>query len=301
MQVIPLGTGSATPMLDRHPSCVAVKINSEVILFDCGECAQWQMLKYQIKPFKIHHIFISHLHGDHYLGLIGLMCTLNSLQRTQPLHVYAPPGLKEIISLQLYYQNTFLQYPLHIHELSCHALTRLFANEHYQVYAFPMQHRVITHGFLLKTQPGERKIFMDKLPGNVSLHHIHTLKKAQNVLNEKGQVKYAFEDYTTAPPPVKRFAYCSDTCFDENLIPFIEDVDLLYHEATFLHEKLARATETFHTTAKQAAQLARKANVKKLLIGHFSARYKDITPLLKEAQAEFAHTEYAQEGVVYQI
>lgn len=297
-----LGAGSATPALGRYPSAFALETKSETFLIDCGEGTQWRMLECNVKHAKINHIFISHLHGDHFLGLVGLVCTMNSLSRKQPLHIYAPVGLKEILSTQFRHQETRIEYDLHIHELAeGNSLVQILETKWLTVSTFPLSHRVPTFGFLFKEKERLRNIIKHQLPENILLQHIHQLKLGNDVYDESGKLLYSSQEYTTPAPKSLSFAYCSDTCFFEPIIAHVSKVDLLYHEATFLQDKEDRAKETFHSTAMQAATIARMAQVKKLLIGHYSARYKETEPFLIEAKAEFQNTELAHTGSVVEI
>jgi len=292
-----LGTGSATPMLGRYPSAFALHLESETFLIDCGEGTQWRMLEYGIKHSKINQIFISHLHGDHYLGLVGLLSTMNSLGRKHELHIFAPAGLKEIVSLQFKYQDTRLDYNLVIHEIFVETLTQIAENKVITISAFPLVHRVPTFGFIFKEKPKLRNIIKWKLPENTLLQYLHLLKQGEDVIGENGEILYRADEYTLPEAPAKTFAYCSDTAFSESLIPFIENADLLYHEATFLEDKIARAAETCHSTAIQAANIATMAGVKKLVIGHFSSRYKSIEPFIFEAATAYPNVVLAEGGL----
>lgn len=296
-----LGAGSATPSLGRYPSAFTLNLENEVFLIDCGEGTQWRMLEYGVKHAKINHIFISHLHGDHFLGLVGLISTMNSLGRKQLLTVYAPPGLKEIILVQFKYQETRLDFELNIIEVSGSNLALLFENKYVEIYAFPLFHRISTFGFLFKEKQKLRSIIKSKLPEQILLHEIQLLKLGENVNDESGKIKYNADEFTVLAELPKSFAYCSDTAYSEKLIPFISKVDLLYHETTFLEEKKIRAAETFHSTAIQAATLAKKANVKQMVIGHFSARYKDLRPFYEEAISVFDKIIMAEGGLEVSI
>ncbi|MFN0049614.1 MAG: ribonuclease Z [Cytophagales bacterium] len=292
-----LGAGSATPVLGRYPSAFALTLENETFLIDCGEGTQWRMLEYGVKHSKINQIFISHLHGDHFLGLVGLISTLNSLGRKQELTVFAPIGLKEILSVQFKYQGTRLEYGLIINELDANTIIRIAENKKIEIFAFPLVHRIETYGFLFKEKPKERNLIRGKLPENILLLHIHTLKNGLDVIDENGNIIYKADEFTLPLEKGKSFAYCSDTAYSETLLPFIADVDLLYHETTFLEEKEQRATETYHSTAMQAATIAQKANVKQMVIGHFSSRYKDVEPFLSESTSIFPNITLAYGGL----
>jgi ribonuclease Z len=297
MKITILGSGSATPMLDRKPTSIVVENQSDIFLIDCGEGTQWQMISYGIKQSKINHIFISHLHGDHFLGLIGLISTFHSYNRNTPLHIYAPIGLKEIITLQFKYQQTSLEYELYIHEINVETKTLILETKKSKVFAYPLKHRIPTFGYEIAQIPQPYNIIKEKLPSNIKLAHIQMLKLGQDVYDEQGKILYKVNEYTKAPLPVKRFAFCSDTIFDASIVPYIEGVDLLYHESTFLEENKDRAAVTFHSTAIQAGTIAKQSSAKKLVIGHFSARYKDIEPFLLEAKTVFENTILAKDGL----
>ncbi len=292
-----LGAGSATPIVGRYPSAFALILESETFLIDCGEGTQWRMIEHGIKHSKINHIFISHLHGDHFLGLVGLISTMNSLARKHDLHLYAPAGLKEIISIQFKYQDTRLDFNLHIHEIFTQTITLIAENKWIDIFAFPLVHRVVTHGFLFREKPKLKNIVKGNLPENMLLQHIHLLKQGLDVVDENGQIIYKASEYTLPEEASKTFAYCSDTAYSETLIPYIHNADLLYHEATFLEDKLTRASETCHSTAIQAATLAAKSEVKKLVIGHFSSRYKNIDLFYAEAKAQYPGVILAEGGL----
>jgi len=296
-----LGSSSAVPAFDRHQSAQLFTLHNNSFLIDCGEGTQQQMARFKAKPSKLKRIFISHLHGDHYLGLVGLLSSLHLMHRMAPLELYGPPGLAEILTLQFKHSATTLRYPLHFHALSPDSPERIVDDEYITVDTIPLEHRVPTTGFLFTEKPKPYSIRKDiPLPKLTRLQAL-ALKRGQDVYNEQGQVLLRHQDYTRPPKPQRSYAYCSDTRLTHRILPQIQGIDLLYHEATFLHADAQRAAQTFHTTALQAAQLAQKAGVKRLLLGHFSIRYKDLSPLLKEAQTVFANTALAQEGVLFEV
>ena len=301
MNIRILGSGSATPFLGRYQSSILVEHHHQLYLLDCGEGMQMQMLRYEVKFSKLNHIFISHLHGDHYLGLIGLLSSLHSWGRTNDLYLFGPPGLKEILTIQFKYQETSLNYKIVFHAIEKDKKYTIVDNKDITISTIPLKHRLQTSGFLFNEKRGLQNIIKSALPENVLLQHIHLLKSGEDVLNEDGSILYRNVDYTLPIEKVHTFAYCTDTIFDEELIEIVKDADLLYHEATFLEEKAERAKLTFHSTARQAATIALKANVKQLVIGHYSARYKDISPFLKEAQEVFQNTYLSEEGKVFSL
>ena len=260
-----------------------------------------QLNRFKIKAHKINHILISHLHGDHYLGLMGLLSTLHLQGRTHEMHLYGPEALKEIIDIQLLHSQTELRYELLFHAIPATESTLLFETENMSVSTIILNHRIACTGFLFKetNKPFhliKEKIGIDKVP----VEAFHNLKKGLDFTAADGQ-NFTFSDYTNPPSDALSYAFCSDTCFDKEVIRSVMNVSLLYHEATFLDEMVDRATETFHSTAKQAGIVAREAEVKKLIIGHFSARYRDLNPLLEEARAEFEETRLAIEGQQFLI
>ncbi len=296
-----LGSSSATPAYNRNPSAQLLNLNEKFYLIDCGEATQNQLNKFRIKSSRIDYIFISHLHGDHYLGLVGLLSTMHLHGRTKEIHIYGPPELKEIIDLQLKVSETVLRYQIEFHSTHTEYSEKIFESNDLVVETIVLNHRIPTTGFVFREKPKKRKINSAKMEEyDVPLEYIPLLKNGIDYSDKYGNT-IANHELTFDPSPSKSYAYCSDTLYNENFIEQIEGVDMLYHEATFLHELIDRAVETFHTTALQAGALAKKANVKRLMIGHFSARYKELDQLLAEAQSEFNNTVLALEGEKYII
>lgn len=296
-QLTILGTGSATPVLNRNPTAHYLQIEQDGYLIDCGEGTQNQLLRYKLRPTRLKYIFITHLHGDHYFGLIGLLSTLNMHRRTDDLWIFGPKGLAEIITIQLKYSEGWLNFKIHFIETDTEKTYQLFENDYVTVTTIPLIHRVPCCGFLIREKTQKRKIIKNKLPLDLRIEDLRTLKNGGDIWDENGKVKYKNSDFTTAASKSLSYAYCSDSLYHEPIVEIIKNVDLLYHEATFLHDLLPRATQTCHTTAKQAGQIAKLANVGKLMIGHFSSRYKEVTPMLIEAQLEFSETILAEEGL----
>ncbi len=291
-----LGSSSATPIYQRHPTAQVINFHERFFLVDCGEGTLIQMNRYKIKFHRINHIFISHLHGDHYLGLLGLISTMHLQGRVSTLHIYGPRDLQEIIDIQLKYSETLLRYPVEFHAVDPGNSTVLFEDDDIRVETIILSHRIPCTGFLFSEKPRQRKLKKDKL----SLYKIpvtayNDLKAGHDFVDEEGKI-IPNSTLTTDPRKPRRYAFCSDTIFDERLVGIVKGVDLLYHEATFLSDKADRAKETFHSTAEQAGLIAKKAGVKRLIIGHFSARYKNLYPLLEEAKAVFPETTLALEG-----
>jgi ribonuclease Z len=251
-----LGSSSATPAHNRNLSAHLLNANERFFLIDCGEGTQFQLRKYHLSAQRIKHILISHLHGDHYFGLIGLLNTMHLHGRTEELHLYAPPMLKEIIDIQLDAAQTRLLFPVVFHPLNHSGYDLLYEAERLSVHSFPLKHSIPTCGFVFREKNPPRKV---QVP--------------------------------------RSYAYCSDTGYSEQIIPFISGVSLLYHEATFMQNMAGAAADKLHATAIEAATIAGKAQVKKLIIGHFSARYEDVAPLLAEARSVFPETYAAEEGI----
>jgi len=290
-----LGSNSATPVYNRHQSSQLVTIENENFLIDCGEATQHQLLKYKFRFNKIDYIFISHLHGDHWFGLPGLISTMHLNGRAKELHIFGPPGLNDILTIQFKYSETILAYPIIFHELDTEKQSIILELETLTVETIPLIHRINCCGFLFREKPKRRRINKDRLPENTALLDIVALKNGEDVY-KNGKLLLKCEDYTFPPKKSRAYAYCSDTRYTESILPQISNVDVLYHESTFLHEMLERAIQTFHTTALEAATIAKKANVSKLILGHFSSRYKEITPLLDEAKPIFENAFLAIEG-----
>jgi len=300
-EVTILGSSSATPIFNRNPTSQALNINERLYLIDCGEGTQQQMLRFDIKASRIDHIFISHLHGDHYLGLVGLLSSLHLNGRIKPLKIYCPPKLKEIVDLQLKYSETTLQYPVEFIFTNPEKAEVLLDNQDIIVETIPLNHRISCTGFLFKEKKRLRKLIKDKLEQlAIPVEYYSALKKGADYTMPNGEV-LKNDTLTTDSSEPKAYAYCSDTLYDEMYFKQINGVTLLYHEATFLNNMLDRAVETHHTTALQAGQVALITNAKKLLIGHFSARYKTLTELLDEARSVFPETELAIEGRTFII
>ena len=296
-----LGSSSATPVFNRHHSAQYLTVEKEHFLIDCGEGTQMQMKHYGVKLLKINHIFISHLHGDHYLGLVGLISSMHLNGRTDRLDIYGPYGLREIITIQLKYSETCLNYPVHFHEINSKESQLIFENNDVTVYTVPLQHRIACTGFVFKEKPKKLRINKALLPENLLLQEIADLKKGLDIFDKNGNVRFKNEALTLPARTHHSYAYCSDTIYDESIVPLIKEVDLLYHEATFASDLEERAKMTFHTTAAQAAQIATLGKVKKLIIGHFSSRYKLLDPLLNEAKSKFKNTALALEGLTFTL
>ncbi|OIN60987.1 ribonuclease Z [Arsenicibacter rosenii] len=294
-----LGAGSATPMLGRHPTAQVVTYDHEHFLIDCGEGTQFRLIERRIKPGRLQHIFISHLHGDHYFGLAPLLSSLNLSGRTEPLYLYGPRGLDEILTTMFRVSDTRLGYPLYFTVVDPATPTILVDRPHLTIENIPLEHRITCSGYLFREKSGKRKLLREKLPDDVLVAHMKQLKEGKDVLREDGSVLYDVATYTAPGPKPGSYAFCSDTRFSEPLIGWVKGVDILYHEATFLDVHAGRADEVFHSTARQAASIARQAGVGQLIIGHFSSRYKEFGAFLEEAQSVFTPTLLAEEGKTY--
>jgi ribonuclease Z len=300
-EVTILGSSSATPIFNRNPTAQALNINERLYLIDCGEGTQQQMLRFDIKASRIDHIFISHLHGDHYLGLIGLLSSLHLNGRTKPLQIFCPEPLKEIIELQFKYSETHIQYPIEYIFTDPVKPTTLIENQDVTVQSIPLNHRIPTTGFLFREKKRLRKLMKEKIERmDIPVEYYSRLKKGEDYTDTAGKL-YKNEDLTIDSDRPRTYAYCSDTIYSESYFKQIAGADLLYHEATFLHNMVDRANETHHTTALQAGEVAANVNARKLVIGHFSARYKTLNELLDEARSVFPETELAIEGKTFTI
>lgn len=294
-----LGNNSAIPAYDRHPTAQVVTLQEQLFLIDCGEGTQMQLSRYKVRRSRINHIFISHLHGDHYFGLIGLITSMGLLGRQQPLHVYAPPALENIIRAQLDVADIVLPFPLHFHALQKEGI--LVDENKFSVECFEVYHRIECWGFIIREKRKPRKINKEKAVAyRIPAVFYERLKNGDDYEPRHGDV--VKNEWVTIPnTPGRSYAYCADTSFNPAIAAKIKDATLAYHEATYLGDLEARAAARFHSTAVQAATIARLANVKHLLIGHFSSKYELLDPFLHEAQAIFPNTQLALEGVTYRV
>ncbi|MBK5208761.1 MAG: ribonuclease Z [Flavobacteriaceae bacterium] len=297
-----LGCHSATPRVNAHPTAQFLEIKNHNFLIDCGEGTQVQLRRYGVKFSKIKHIFISHLHGDHFYGLIGLISTFRLLNRESELHIYGPKGLKEIITLQLKLSNSWTQYPLLFHELTSTESELIYEDEKVEVYTIPLDHRIYTNGFLFKEKSGERKLNVNAISKykEIKICDYQNLKNGRDFMLQNATV-LKNETLTLDPALPLSYAFCSDTAYFSEIIPLIKNVNCLYHEATFLKDKEALAATTKHATAAQAAEIAQQAQVKQLIIGHYSGRYKNKEDFKIEAQEIFENTLLSIEGKVFEI
>ncbi|MDD3876489.1 MAG: ribonuclease Z [Bacteroidales bacterium] len=296
-----LGCNSALPTIEGNPSAQLITHNNSYFLVDCGEGTQKKMQQLKLKSHRINHIFISHLHGDHYLGLMGLLFSYHLTGREHELHLFAPKELEEIINLHLSVGNSQLNYPLVFHKLETSHQGIIYSNNFLEVSSFNLNHRIDTFGFLFKEKQKGKNIKKEAISEyNLSHDDIKSIKMGRDVADNNGKI--IDTTLITLPESSPRaYAYCSDTVYHEDVIPFIQGADLLYHEATFEENLKEKAKERFHSTAMEAATIALKSHVKRLLIGHFSARYTSVDLLVEEACSIFENSAAAEEGMTYQI
>ena len=301
MKLTILGCYAATPRTFTNPTSQILDIKNRLFLIDCGEGTQVQLRKNKIKFSKINHVFISHLHGDHFFGLIGLISTFSLLGRNTDLHIHGPKGIKEIIMLQLRLSNSWTNYELFFHELESTESQIIYEDDKVIVKTIPLKHRVYTNGFLFQEKIGERKLNIEAVQGfKIDSCYFQNIKNGKDILLDSGQIvenhKLSFD-----PVPAKSYAFCSDTSYNESIIPIIENVDVLYHESTFLQSEESLASKTLHSTAKEAATIALKANVKQLILGHYSTRYESIDLFKEEAQTIFPNVLLADDGKSFDL
>ena len=296
-----LGCYSATPRVNTNPTAQVLEINNHLFLIDCGEGTQVQLRKHKVKFNRIKHIFISHLHGDHFFGLVGFISTLTLLTRETDLHIYAPKGLKEIITLQMKLTGSWTNYKLFFHELNAKTSKIIFEDDTVEVHTIPLDHRIYTNGFLFKEKEGERKLDLSKVEeANINVAYYRKLKQGHDVVNED-DVLIDHTKVTLPANPPKSYAYCSDTAYSESIIPIIKEANVLYHESTFLEKNKNLTITTKHSTAKQAATIALKANVGTLILGHYSTRYESLNDFKKEAKTIFDKVELAKDGKLFEF
>lgn len=300
-EVTILGSSSATPVHNRNPSAQLLNCNEKFYLIDCGEGAQQQLMRLGIKASKIDHIFISHLHGDHYFGLIGLLSTMHLNGRIKPLKIFAPKALKDILEIQFLHSETAVRYPIEYVFTEANEDLLIFENADLRVETIVLNHRIPCTGFKFVQKKRLRKLIVDKIEADqIPVAYFPMLKRGLDLNLPTGEV-FLNADYTTDSAVPRTYCYCSDTLADGSYLKAIQNCDGLYHEATFTHDLLDRALQTHHSTALQAGEVAKAANVGQLIIGHFSSRYKVLQPLLDEAKSVFEHTQLAIEGITYKI
>ncbi len=302
MKLTILGCYAATPRTITNPTSQVLEMNGHMFLIDAGEGTQVQLRKNKLKFQRINHIFISHLHGDHFYGLVGLISTFTLLNRQNDLHVYGPKGIKEVILLQLRLGNSYTSYNLYFHELESNESEVIFEDEKVIVRTIPLDHRIYANGFLFESKPGDRKLRIGAIEDlGIDRCYYQKIKNGGDITLDNGTL-VKNEDITYDPDPTESYAFCSDTYYSEAIIPIIKDVKVLYHESTFLESEVHYTERTKHCTAKQAATIAKLANAKTLILGHYSTRYSDITLFKKEAEEVFEGIVVnADDGLVFDL
>ena len=292
-----LGSGSALPTTRHFATSQVVNLRDKLFMIDCGEGAQMQLRKSRLKFSRLNHIFISHLHGDHCFGLMGLISTFGLLGRTAELHIHSPKGLEELLTPMLNFFCHTLAYKVIFHEFDTRQTSVVYEDRSMTVTTIPLQHRIPCCGFLFAEKARPNHIIRDMVDFyKVPVYELNRIKNGSDYVTPEGEV-IANTRLTRPSDPPRKYAYCSDTIFRPEIVKQLSGVDLLFHEATFAESELARAKETYHTTAAQAARIALEAGVRQLVIGHFSARYEDESILLKEASAVFPNTILAKENL----
>lgn len=296
-----LGNNSAVPTNNRYPTSQVVTFKDQLFLVDCGEGTQMQMSRFKIRRSRIDHIFISHLHGDHYFGLIGLLTSFSLIGRKTPLNLYASPALKDILDIQLSCGATTLGFQVIFIPLLPESSRVLFNSKDLSVSSFQTNHRIPCFGFLFEEKKEKRRI-LPALADNyrVPKTYFPRLQEGEDFIRDDGS-RVPNEMVTSPPSQPRKYAYCADTLYDESLIPSIHQCNLVYHETTYLQDQLERAVQRYHSTTIQAGNLASKAEVKRLIIGHFSSKYEDLTPFEQECRTVFPQTEIAEQGVTFLV
>ena len=301
MKLTILGCYAATPRTFTNPTSQILEIKNRLFLIDCGEGTQVQLRKNKIRFSKINHIIISHLHGDHFFGLVGLVSTFTLLNRTTDLHIYGPKGIKEVIKVQLRLSNSWTNYDLFFHELESLESEIIFEDDKVLVKTIPLKHRVYTNGFLFQEKVGERKLNLDAVQNyEIERCYYQNIKNGKDIVLEDGRI-IENDQLTFDPVPAKNYAFCSDTVYNEAILPIIENIDVLYHESTFLQSEENLAKKTLHSTAKEAATIALKANAKQLILGHYSTRYESIELFKEEAETIFPEVLLADDGKSFEF
>lgn len=301
MKLTILGCYSASPKKNANPTAQVLEINNHLFLIDCGEGTQVQLRKLKVKFSRIERIFISHLHGDHFFGLVGLISTFGMTNREKELHVYGPKGIKEVICLQLKLSKSWTSYPLYFHELSSDNPEVIYEDETLSVETIPLDHRVYTNGFLFKEKPGDRKLILEKvLNYGIDAAYFRSIKKGKAPVLDDGTI-IPNKELTADPDPPKSYAFCSDTIYKPDNVPQLKNTTVLYHEATFLESHRHLCEKTKHSTAKEAAGIAKQATVGKLILGHYSTRYPNLNLFLEEAKSVFEHVELAEDGKCFEF
>ncbi len=300
MKVTILGNNSALPAYGRNPTAQVVTLYGQDILIDCGEGTQQKMQQYGVRWRHLDHIFISHLHGDHYFGIFGLITSMNLLGRTTALHLYAPAPLEGLIKNMLAIANSELAYPLFFYPHP-EGAAQLVDHKLFTAHCFPVEHRIACHGFRITRKTRGRKLLPDKAAAaGIPTYFYDRLKRGEDYTDKEGRV-IQNEMVTEEGPRAKSYAFCADTIYTDSFLEHIRGVDLLYHESTYLADNTERAASRFHSTAAQAAMIAQKAGAKQLLLGHYSSKYRDITLFRDEAAAIFPNSLASEEGAAYEL
>lgn len=301
MKLTILGCHSATPRTNTNPTSQVLEIKNHMFLIDCGEGTQVELRRNKVKFSRIKRIFISHLHGDHYFGLVGLVSTFRLLTRETELHIYGPKGIKEVITLQLKLSDSWTNFPLIFHELTSKKSELIYEDDKVEVHTIPLIHRIYTNGFLFKEKENERKIDIGAvLNANIDKAYFRKLKQGADVENRDGML-IKNETVTKDPLPAKSYAFCSDTVYNEAILPIIADTTILYHESTFLDKNEDLCQRTKHSTARQAATIAKKAKVETLILGHFSTRYNGYDEFKSQAEEVFNNVLLAKDGKTFEF
>ena len=302
IQITILGCHSATPRVNAHPTSQYLEINSRHFLIDCGEGTQSRMRQYKVGFSKIDHIFISHLHGDHVFGLVGLVSTFGILSREKPLHIYGPKGIQKLIEVQLEISQSHVKFEIVFHELTSKESILVYEDKKVEVWTIPLHHRTYTNGYLFKEKLRPRNLNIEAIKQieEIEICDYNNLKAGRDFTLSDGTV-LKNEQLTFDPPKPLSYAFCSDTMYKPDIADIIEDTDLLYHESTFLSDREDLAEKTKHSTAEQAAKIAKLANAGRLILGHYSSRYSDLGLFKKEAQAVFQPVELAEAGKKFSI
>ncbi len=299
--LVVLGANSALPLAGRFSSSFVLRTANRYFLIDAGEGCQMKLGQFKIKRSRISHVFISHMHGDHIFGLPGLITSFNLNNRKEDLNIVGPVGIKKYINVVLEVSRSVTNFELNITELDNKGLQQILRIDGIKISSFPLHHRISTFGYLFEEIVKEFNVFPDKIKEyNLTIKEIKAAKKGKNIIRGDGK-KINFKEITYIKNEPLSFAYCSDTIFDPSLVKYISEVDLLYHEATYLHELKDQAKLRMHSTSQEAAEIAKRARVNKLIIGHYSSRYKDLGVLKREACKTFTNTEIAEEGKIFSI
>ncbi|NJX16669.1 ribonuclease Z [Tamlana crocina] len=301
MKLSILGCYSATPRTLNNTTSQVLEINNHMFLIDCGEGTQVQLRKHRIKFNRIKHIFISHLHGDHFFGLVGLVSTFRLLTREADLHIYGPKGIKEVVTLQMKLADSWTNYKLIFHELTSKESELIFEDDKVEVHTIPLNHRIYTNGYLFKEKEGPRKLKIHAVENaHINVAYYRKLTQGFDVENEHG-ILIKNDTVTEPGPSPKSYAFCSDTMYKEDIVPIIENTTVLYHESTFLNQHAHLAVKTKHSTAREAALIAQKAKVETLILGHYSTRYDSLEVFKDEAEEVFANVELAKDGKTFEF